>query len=290
MDAQTKFTFRLLRLVNAKKMASNMMLKPKRAKQFRYPRSLKKYQIDSFQIQNRTVVTFSSTNQSTGKHITFLHGGAYTVEVNSGHWWMVEQIIRQSDFKLSFIQYPLAPEYNYKQTHAMLAEAYSELTAKNPGDKFYLLGDSAGGGLCLAFAQTLRDNNFQKRPEKIALLSPWLDLSMTNPEIREIEQQDLLLSAETLKKCGSWYADGTDLKSPLLSPLYGNMENLNSIGIFVGTQEIFLPDCCLLKQKIDLSNTNLFYKEYEGMQHDWIIFPIKERHILLNEILQYLSM
>jgi hypothetical protein len=25
------------------------------------------------------------------------------------------------------------------------------------------------------------------------------------------------------------------------------------------------------------------------MQHDWIVFPIKERQILLNEILQYLS-
>jgi acetyl esterase/lipase len=170
----------------------------------------------------------------------------------------------------------------------MLAEAYSVLTSKNPDDRFYLLGDSAGGGLCLAFAQVLCDKA-QKMPEKIALLSPWLDLSLTNPEVPELEQRDLLLSAETLRKCGSWYADGTDLKSPLLSPLYGNMEGLNSIGIFVGTDEILLPDCRLLKQKMEKSGTALFYKEYEGMQHDWIVFPIKERRILLNEILQYLS-
>jgi acetyl esterase/lipase len=226
-------------------------------------------------------------NRPAAKHIIFLHGGAFTVEEDSGHWWMVEQILKQSNFKISFIQYPLAPESNYRQTHAMLTEAYSELTFKNPGERFYLFGDSAGGGLCLAFAQTLRDKA-QKIPEKIALLSPWLDLSLTNPEIRELEQRDLLLSAETLRKCASWYADGTDLKSPLLSSLYGNMEGLNSIGIFVGTEEILLPDCRLLKQKIEKSGTALFYKEYEGMQHDWIIFPIKERHILLNEILQYL--
>jgi acetyl esterase/lipase len=288
MDAQTRFTFALLKLVNAKKLASKTMLRLKRAKQFSYPPRLENYQIDRFLIQNRNVITFNPLNRPAEKHIIFLHGGAYTVEENSGHWWMVEQILKQSDFKISLIQYPLAPENNYKQTHAMLTEAYLELTSKNPGERFYFLGDSAGGGLCLAFAQLLRDKA-QKMPGKIALLSPWLDLSLCNQEIREIEQRDLLLSTETLKKCGSWYADGTDLKSPVLSPLYGNMNNLNSIGIFVGTEEIMLPDCRLLKQKIEKSDTNLFYKEYEGMQHDWIVFPIKERQILLNEILQYLS-
>jgi len=289
MDTQTKFTYCLLKLVNAKKLASKLILHPKRAKRFNYPRRLRKYQINRLLVQNHNVVTFSSKPNTPGKHIVFLHGGAYTVEVKSGHWWMVEQIIKQSDCKISFIQYPLVPEHNYKQTHDMLAEAYSELTAKNPDDRFYLLGDSAGGGLCLAFAQMLRDRNSVKRPEKIALLSPWLDLSMSNHEIEELEQQDLLLSAKTLKKCASWYADGTDLKSPVLSPLYGNMEDLNSIGIFVGTEEIFLPDCRNLKKKVEASNTTLFYKEYNGMQHDWIVFPIKERDILLKEVLQYLQ-
>jgi len=289
MDAQTKFTFYILKLVKAKKLASKTILHPKRSKRFDYPHRLRKYQIDRFLVQNRTVITFSANPNTTGKHIVFLHGGAYTVEVNSGHWWMVEQIIKQSVFKLSFIQYPLAPEHNYKQTHAMLAGAYSELTAKNPDDRFYLLGDSAGGGLCLAFAQMLRDTNSPNKPEKTVLLSPWLDLSMSNPEINEMEQHDLLLSAETLKKCGNWYADGMDLKFPVLSPLYGNMEDLNSIGIFVGTEEIFLPDCRKLKQKVKASNTTLFYKEYSGMQHDWMIFPIKERYTLLQDVLQYLQ-
>lgn len=289
MDAQTKFTHYILKLVQAKKLASKSILHPKRAKQFNYPRRLGKYQLNRFLVQNRNVVTFSSKPNTTNKHIVFLHGGAYTVEVNSGHWWMVEQIIKQSDSKLSFIQYPLAPEYNYKQTHVVLAEAYSQLTAKNPDDRYYLLGDSAGGGLCLAFAQMLRDRNSPNQPEKTALLSPWVDLSMSNPEIKELEQKDLLLSAKTLKKCGSWYADGMDVKSPVLSPLYGKMEDLNSIGVFVGTEEIFLPDCRKLKQKVEASNTTLFYKEYSGMQHDWIVFPIKERNVLLQDVLQYLQ-
>jgi monoterpene epsilon-lactone hydrolase len=288
MDAQTKFTFKLLHLVNAKKLASKAILHPKRAKQFKYPDRLKKYQTDRFLVHNHHVITFCPINNTSEGHIVFLHGGAYTVGVSSGHWWLVEQILKQTACKISFIQYPLAPEFNYKQAHAMLLEAYSELTCKNPDDRFYLLGDSAGGGFCLAFAQTLRDNNFQKKPEKIALLSPWTDLSMSNEGIIELEQKDFLLSSETLKKSAGWFADGTDLKSPVLSPLYGNMAYLNSIGIFVGTEEILLPDCRKLKQKIEYSNTVLFYKEYEDMQHDWIVFPIKERYVLLKDVLQYL--
>ena len=286
MDSKTRFTFFLLKLVKAKKLASKMMLQPKRAKEFSYPERLKKYQVDRFLVQGRNVVTFGPLNQPTEKHIVFLHGGAFTVEENPGHWWMVEQILKVSDFKISFIQYPLAPENNYRQTHSMLAEAYSELTIKNSDDRFYFLGDSAGAGLCLAFAQSI-DGVKLKKPEKIALLSPWLDLSLGNPEIKDLEPLDLLLSSETLKKCGELYADGTDLKSPELSPLYGSIDDLNSIGIFVGTKEILLPDCRLLKQKIEKSNTNLFYKEYEGMQHDWIVFPVKERSVLLKDVIQY---
>ena len=288
MDAQTKFTHLLLKLVNAKKLASRSVLHPKRAKRFNYPGRLKKYQIDHFLVQNRIVVTFSPKTNTTKKHIVFLHGGAYTAEVKTGHWWLVEQIIEQSDCKVSFIQYPLAPENIHIQAHAMLNEAYSELIDKYPNDQFYLLGDSAGGGFCLAFAQALRDNA-QNKPVKIVLFSPWVDLSMSNPEIEELEQKDLLLSVETLKKCGSWYGDGIDIKSPVLSPLYGNMNDLNSVAIFVGTNEIFLPDCRLLKKKIENSNTALYYKEYDGMQHDWMHFPIKERYILLKDVLQYLQ-
>ncbi|WP_346858024.1 alpha/beta hydrolase [uncultured Draconibacterium sp.] len=289
MDAQTKFTFFLLKLVNAKKMASKMMLQAKRSRKFKFPRRLKKYKVDEFIVHRRNVVTFSSHSSTTNKHIVFLHGGGYTVEVQKNHWWMVEQIVKKLECKFSFIEYPLAPEHNYKKAHTMLAEAYTQLCHKHPNDTFYLLGDSAGGGFCLAFAQTLRNIQFKRRPKKIALLSPWLDLSISNTDIKKQETLDLILSAKTLQKCAAWFSDDLDLKAPILSPLYGNMNDLNSVAVFIGTCELFLPDCRLLKQKTEASNTSIIYKEYEGMQHDFIIFPIKERHIILHDVLEYLA-
>ena len=131
----------------------------------------------------------------------------------------------------------------------MVFQAYTKLVELNPDDDFYFLGDSAGGGFCLSLAQILRNAHFKKMPEKIVLLSPWIDISMSNPEIKELEKKDLLLDPKSLLICSRNFADDLDLKDPIVSPLYGAMENLNNIGIFVGTHEIFLPDCRRLKKR-----------------------------------------
>ncbi len=40
------------------------------------------------------------------------------------------------------------------------------------------MGDSAGGGLSVAFCEYLAVNNYSQ-PEKLILISPWLDVSMS---------------------------------------------------------------------------------------------------------------
>jgi len=289
MILNTKLLFFILRRFNGKKIATKRFLKPTRSKRFKFPNRLKKVFIaDQFLVKNRSVVTFEPRNSSVNKHLFFLHGGAFAAEATSSHWRMIEYLIKNTLFKLSFIDYPLIPENSYKVSHEMVFHAYTKLVELNPDDDFYFLGDSAGGGFCLSIAQILRNVHFKKMPEKIVLLSPWIDLSMSNPEIKELEKKDLLLDPKSLLICSRNFADDLDLKDPIVSPLYGSMENLNDIGIFVGTHEIFLPDCRRLKRKIEKSNSELFYKEYEAMQHDWMIFPIQERQILLNDVADYL--
>lgn len=239
-------------------------------------------------MRNRNVVTFFPRNDSANKHLFFLHGGAYALEVKPSHWGLVKYLVSKTYFSLSLIDYPLAPEHSYKEAHEMVFQAYSRLVEKHPNDIFYFLGDSAGGGFCLSFAQILRDMHFKKMPEKLVLLSPWVDISLSNPEIGELENMDLLLDPKHLLICSHRFAAGLDLKDPMVSPLYGEMDKLKHIGIFVGTHEILLPDCRELKRRIEKTNTDVFYKEYDGMQHDWMILPIKERKVLMDDIIDYL--
>lgn len=289
MNIPTELFHYILKLFNAKKFVTKILLKPARSKGLKYPKRLRrKFLTDHFLVKNRAVVTYKPRNESGNGHIFFLHGGAYTVEVQSGHWKFIEYLIQKTSFKLSFIDYPLAPEYHYKDSHEMVFMAYAKLVEIHPTDVFYFVGDSAGGGFCLSLAQSLRDRKDIKMPAKIVLLSPWVDLSLGNPEILQFEKKDLLLDPRSLLICARSFAGDSDLKNSILSPLYGSMENLKNIGIFVGTQELFLPDCRKLKRKIEETDTLLYYKEYEGMQHDWLIFPIKESRILSEDVVGYL--
>jgi len=289
MNVPTKLLHFILKLFDAKKIATRKFLKPARSNGFKYPERLRrKFQTDHFLVKNRDVVTFKPKDESVSGHIFFLHGGAYTAEAQSSHWRFIEHLVQNSSFKLSFIDYPLAPEYYYKESHEIVLQAYTKLIEFHPNDNFYFVGDSAGGGFCLSFAQTLRNSNFIKMPVKIALLSPWVDISLSNPEILELEKKDLLLDPKSLLICSHNFASDLDLRDPIVSPLYGDMGNLNNIGIFVGTHEILLPDCRRLRMQIEESNTAMHYKEYDAMQHDWMIFPIKEREKLLNDVVDYL--
>ena len=289
MILPTKLLHFGLKIFPAKKIATKQFLKPTRSKSLNVPNSLKKgFRTEQFLVKNRNVVTFIPKKVSENKHLFFLHGGAYAVEVQPSHWGLIKYLVTKTFFKLSFIDYPLAPEHSYKESHEMVFQSYTRLVENHPNDEFYFVGDSAGGGFCLSFAQTLRNIHFKKRPKKLVLLSPWVDISLSNPEIRELEKKDLLLNPKHLLTCSHRFAGGLDLKDPIVSPLYGDMDKLNHIGVFVGTHEILLPDCRELKRKIEKSNTDIFYKEYEDMQHDWMIFPIKERKILINDMIDYL--
>lgn len=278
-----------LKVFPVKRIATKQFLKPSRSKSFKIPNSLKKaFRTEQFLVKNRNVVTFIPRNGSENKHLFFLHGGAYAVEVLPSHWGLIKYLVTKTSFKLSFIDYPLVPEHSYKESHEMVFQAYDRLVENYPNDEFYFVGDSAGGGFCLSFAQTLRNIHFKKRPQKLVLLSPWVDISLSNPEIRGLEKKDLLLDPKHLLSCSILFAGGLDLKNPIVSPLYGDMDNLKHIAVFVGTHEILLADCRELKRKIEKSNTDIFYKEYDEMQHDWMIFPIKERKILINDMIDYL--
>jgi acetyl esterase/lipase len=57
-----------------------------------------------------------------------------------------------------------------------LDELYDNLFQCRESRNIIFMGDEAGGGLALGFAQQLRDRQ-AKQPSRIILLSPWLDVT-----------------------------------------------------------------------------------------------------------------
>ena len=57
-----------------------------------------------------------------------------------------------------------------------------------------LMGDSSGGGISLALAQRLREDGYDQ-PGHVVLLSPWLDATLSNPEIAEFDRLTRFLAS-----------------------------------------------------------------------------------------------
>ena len=273
------------KLVNAKRGNEKAMENPRRDTDFFNRKNFRKEFITEEEFIDGFQVITVKTEKSLNRHVIFLHGGGYVLRAVKSHKNIVERMVKKYNLKVTFIDYPLAPEHTADKTHEVLMKAYKSVTEKNIEDEFYFFGDSAGGGLALAFLQEARDKNVMPFPEKTVLMSPWPDISMTNKEIKKFEKKDPLLPVQSLIKIGKQYAGNLDLKSPLVSPIYGNMDNLGEIMLLFGTNEVFYPDCMKLSDMLNVAKGTVV-EPYIGKNlcHDWILAPLKETGKALDAI------
>ena len=182
------------------------------------------------------------------------------------------KLLKKADCKVTYVDYPLAPEHTFLETIQMAVDAYKLLSAEFPDDHFILMGDSAGGGLALVLAQFLRDHMANHQPIGLILYSPWVRLDMENPHIQAMNAKDLLLDVDTLKHAAKSYAGDEDLSHPYLSPFYGSCEDLGQMDVFFGSDELLTPDIALLEKKCQAEGTNAAFHCFEGMQHVFNLF------------------
>jgi acetyl esterase/lipase len=281
----------ILKVSNFKKRVERRAFRKRpRSKKGFLPQRIKRFYLVNLQTFNgKWAATFESKKKAINKHIVYFHGGAYIFEASPNHWRFAEKIVKKSFCRITLLDYPLAPEHNYKETFDMVSGAYELLIDQYPGDNFIFMGDSAGGGLALAFVQALIKKDHRKLPVKLVLLSPWLDLTMSNPAIKNLEASDHILTVNMLRHAGMKYADGDNQDQALLSPINGELKDIPKTIVFYGTHELFYADCNRFKSMMGDRNQHIIFREYHNMQHDWAIFPIPERDQVVNEISAFIK-
>ncbi len=277
-----------LGIIGIRRIISKMMLAPKRNCRNDLPPKnfYRKYNVKCCVIENRKCVSIRHADNPQ-KHILYFHGGAYTIQAKKTHWHIVERLLRETQCVITFINYPLAPEFTCVDTIDMVCKAYAHFCTAGE-QRMILMGDSAGGGLALALAQLTKKNNDLPKPEKLVLFSPWLDVSMDISAPKELEENDLLLDKEVLKAIGIKYAGNLDAKDTMCSPLYGDLVDIGDVALFTGTNEILHAQAKRLKDCLVSNNQKVCYYEYEKMQHVWIVFPIPEAEDALNQAILFI--
>ncbi|MBK7096787.1 MAG: alpha/beta hydrolase [Saprospiraceae bacterium] len=235
--------------------------------------------------QNRRKVwTISPKDNNSDVVILYLHGGAYMANISKQHWGLISKLIKKTGAVIVVPDYPLAPEATYKETYCFIDDLYLTLTTEHPTKRIIIMGDSAGGGLALGFAQHLRNNKINQ-PDQIITFSPWLDVSMTNPNIESIDKKDKILSISGLKNAGKKYAGNLDLMDYRISPIYGDLTGMCRISIFTGTKDILNADAKKCKQLMNDQSIRFNYYEYPEMFHDWVIISsLKESGDVIDKV------
>ena len=213
--------------------------------------------------------------------VIYLHGGAYCFGILDSHIEFCDKLAQRMNAKVYMPLYPILLKSTCLDAFRFLQEVYAE--ALREGKPVVLMGDSSGGGLALAFAESLRDSGVPM-PEGLVLLSPWIDVTMTNPAIPLLEESDFILSAYGLAGLGKLWAGELDVRDSRVSPLYGSMAGLPPTLIFCGTDEILHPDITLLHEKMKAGGTKSRLVIGEGLWHVFPSYDIPERDTCIDMI------
>jgi triacylglycerol lipase len=201
-----------------------------------------------------------------GKYIVGLHGGGFSIQPTILHWYDYASIARNTGATVVVPIYPLVQEGGTAATVVpQTADLISSLIDQHGADAVSVYGDSAGANIALAAAQELVRRG-DPTPARMVLISPVVDLSLSNPAISLID--DPVLDAESGRANGLLWSGG-DLTDPLASPLFGSLEGLPQTWVYTGSLELLAPDVLRLQDKAIAQGADVTFILRKGEIHDW---------------------
>lgn len=250
------------------------------------PRSLfRDMKVKKMSVYGKHVFTISPKENRSDTILLYLHGGAFFLNFTRPHWKLIHQLISETNCTIVAPDYPLLPEATYDERLAMVKAVYKHILREESGKKIIIAGDSSGGNLALALAETLHEENIST-PTQIILLSPWLDVAMDNPDIRAVEHTDPVLSLEGAIRTGKYHAGNQHTKNYQVSPLYGNFANTGMISVFTGTADLLNPDARRLRDIAESRHIAINFFEYPDMVHAWMLFGLPESRTAIQQIIK----
>ncbi len=264
----------ILRFTKPKYMDSKVEIDDFLAKKYKTQNKAVKSVFKSTDFNGMQVFTYGDKIKSENI-IIYLHGGAYVNEINYQHHLYCMKLSQKLKSYVLAPVYGLAPLHKSIETFDAIRDLYQEIHKSNKN--ITLMGDSAGGGFVLSFAQYLKTVDLPQ-PQHIIVFSPWVDISMSNTPYDS--ENDPILGEIGLKEIGKSWAGDLDTKDYRVSPLYGDKSGLAKTLVFAGENEIFYKD---IKKYVENSdNTRLITGK--GLFHIYPLFPIPEAKKAFKEI------
>lgn len=227
-------------------------------------------------------------HQPPARRLVFLHGGGFVREIGREHWQLVSRLALRLDVEVVVPIYPLAPLGSAAENLPRMVLLYQREAAT--GTPLDVMGDSAGGGMALALLLEVASAGLPL-PGRTVLLSPWVDLTVNDPRVREAAHLDVMLSPAMLEAASRLWAADLPTDDPRVSPLMGDLSTLRGTRLMLlsGTHDILNAEARRLRDLATAAGIEVTYLEEEEQPHIYAALPTPEGRAAAEEIAAFLS-
>jgi len=207
-----------------------------------------------------------------GRVLLYFHGGGYCIGSPTGHKSMVSHIASAMQATAYSMDYRMAPEAPFPAAVDDALACYKALLDQGVDPaKLAISGDSAGGGLTLACALSVKDAGLPQ-PACLLPISPWADLTNSGWSYQTKAASDPMITQENIDEFAATYLAGGDAKQPLASPCHADLTGLAPMLIQVGSEECLLSDAVLLAERAGAAGVPVQLEIWAEMIHVWHFF------------------
>src|ERR1700676_1817835 len=227
---------------------------------------VEKTTIDGVRAYIVTPATIAPENRN--RQLIHMHGGCYVL--NPGEAGLPEAISMAGfgQIKVISVDYRMPPEASFPAALddgiTVWKAALKTMDAKNMA----IFGTSAGGALTLEMVLKAKELGLPL-PGAIAPGTPMSDVTKVGDTFRTNAMLDnVLVSPDGFCDAGAKvYANGHDLKDPLLSPVYGDMKGFPPTILTSGTRDLLLSNTVRAHRKLRQAGTEAMLQVFEGQSH-----------------------
>ncbi len=215
------------------------------------------------------VVTPKSVPEANRQYVLLhLHGG--TRVFNPGEAGTREAILMAgfAGFKVISVDYRMPPDHPFPAALDDALAVYREMLKTTPPENIAIFGTSAGGSLTLSTLLRAKREGLPM-PAAIAPATPTVDLTKTGDTLFTNAMVDNVILTQDgfIRATAFLYANGRDLKDPLLSPIYGDVVGFPPAILTSGTRDLYLSNTVRMHRKLRAAGVEAVLQVWEGQSH-----------------------
>ena len=170
--------------------------------------------------------------------------------------------------KVISVDYRMPPDHPFPAALDDAVAVYRELLKANQPENIGVFGTSAGGSLTLTTLLRAKMEGLPM-PGAIAPGTPTVDLTKTGDTLFTNAMVDNMLQTQDgfIRATAILYANGRDLKDPLISPIYGDVAGFPPAILTSGTRDLYLSNTVRMHRKLRAAGVEAVLQVWEGQSH-----------------------